>query len=47
MGGEWVENRRNKEVIVDWENGTWVACNNGTNRAEMYMQFAQLYLHNG
>ena len=39
-----MENRRNKEVIVDWENGTWVACNSGTNRAEMYMKFAQLYL---
>ena len=48
--GEWVQSGRTKEVthfIVDWKNGTRVACNNGAIRAKMCINFAQLYLHEG
>ena len=38
------KNGRNKEFIVDWENGTWVACNNSASRVG---NIAQLYLRNG
>ena len=32
---------------MDWENGTRVACNNGTMEREMCINFAQLYLRDG
>ena len=33
MGGEWAEQSKLSTFIVDWENGTRVACNNCANRA--------------
>ena len=32
MGGEWEEQRSFIFLIVDWENGTCVACINGAKR---------------
>ena len=41
------ETKKLSKFIVDWENGTWVACNNGAIEQEMRINFAQLYLRDG
>ena len=44
MGGT----KKLSKFIVDWENGTRVACNNnGAIEREMCINFAQLYLRDG
>ena len=40
MGGT----KKLSKFIVDWENGTRVACKNGAIEREMCINFAQLYL---
>ena len=40
MGGT----KKLSKFIVDWENGTQVACKNGAIEREMCINFAQLYL---
>ena len=39
MGGT----KKLSKFIVDWENGTRVACKNGAIEREMFIKFAQLY----
>ena len=43
MGGT----KKLSKLIVDWENGTRVACKNGAIEREMFINFAQLYLRDG
>ena len=43
MGGT----KKLSKFTMDWENGTRVACNNGTMEREMCINFAQLYLRDG
>ena len=43
MGGT----KKLSKFIVDWENGTRVACKNGVIEREMLHNFAQLYLRDG
>ena len=43
MGGT----KKLSKFIVDWENGTRVACTNSAIEQEMCINFAQLYLRDG
>ena len=43
MGGT----KKLSKFIVDWENGTRVACKNAAIEREMCINFAQLYLRDG
>ena len=45
--GEMGGTKKLSKFIVDWENGTRVACNNDAIEREMCINFAQLYLRDG
>ena len=46
-GGKMGGTKKLSKFIVDWENGTRVACNNGAIEREMCINFALMYLRDG